>query len=329
MSMILRPALLLFVLVLPACGKPETKTTADQGSSPAPAAAPAGQQPTAPLALDYGLAPLPAMVELPPFTEIEQGIEKAVVDLGVSTGKAGESDRLHIIRPTNRQGNQSMPCVFLAAAGATVFTGMGIADGDDAELIPYAKAGFVAIGYETDGEWADELVTGLTNGFAKYRKSQAGLINARNAIDYSLKSLPEIDPKRIYAVGHSSAGRQAFLLAAIDPRIKACVSFNGVLDVIADVQQGPQEAFRFLPGDALQFLSASSPRSWESKISCPVLLFHTTDDQVVSVERAKTAAARLQGLGKQVKLVTMPGNHYEPMINRGIPVAIEWLQGLP
>ncbi len=60
-----------------------------------------------------------------------------------------------------------------------------------------------------------------------------------------------------------------------------------------------------------------------------MLIFHTTDDQMVSVERARAAAERLKGLGKQVKLVTMPGDHYGPMINRGIPLAIEWLQGLP
>ncbi len=248
-----RLALLLLLLTIPGCGKPEGKKTANSVPMPASAADSAGQQAAEQPGIDYDLAPLQTLVALPAFTEIERGIEKAVVDLGVPMGTAGESDRLHIIRPTNRQGDQSMPCIFLAAAGATVFTGMGIADGDDAELIPYAQAGFVAIGYETDGEWADELVTGLTNGFAKYRRSQAGLINARNAIDYALKSLPEIDAKQIYAVGHSSSGRQAFLLAAIDPRIKACVSFNGVLDVVGDVEGEQQEVLRYLPGNAMEF----------------------------------------------------------------------------
>ena len=43
--------------------------------------------------------------------------------------------------------------------------------------------------------------------------AQAGLVNARNALEFVLARVPEVDPKRIYAAGHSSAGTLALLFA--------------------------------------------------------------------------------------------------------------------
>lgn len=48
------------------------------------------------------------------------------------------------------------------------------------------------------------------------------LWNSVRVLDYML-SLPGVDPQRVAITGESGGGTQAFLLAAIDPRISACI----------------------------------------------------------------------------------------------------------
>ena len=70
-----------------------------------------------------------------------------------------------------------------------------------------------------------------------------------------------------------------------------------------------------------------SPRTRESNIACPVFLFHARDDETVNVSQTTALADRLKTLGKPVTLdLTEEGGHYQPMLDIGIPHAIEWLK---
>ena len=56
---------------------------------------------------------------------------------------------------------------------------------------------------------------------------QAGLANARTALEFALAKVPKLDAKRIYVAGHSSAATLALLFASHEPRIKACAAWEG------------------------------------------------------------------------------------------------------
>lgn len=277
--------------------------------------------------INYAAAPVSEFEALPTFVEVLPGVQKGIAEVGVESGP-GSADKLYIFRPANASEG-SLPCVFVAAAGATAFSGMNIAEGDVPELLPYAEAGFVVVGYETDGELNGESLLAVRRAFYTYRASQAGLVNARNAIDYALKNLPEIDPERLYTAGHSSAGGQALLLAAHEPRIRGCVAFNSVTDNEKWLAEDYGALVSALPRGGDECLRQWSPRTHEALINCPVLLFHSEADQNVDASQSKDAARRMKQLGKDVKLVVVPrGDHYNSMIVEGIPAAVTWLKTL-
>lgn len=71
----------------------------------------------------------------------------------------------------------------------------------------------------------------------------------------------------------------------------------------------------------------SFPKTHEARLNCPVFLFHADDDSNVPCADSRACEQRLKSLGKNVTLVTVPtGNHYQSMIDQGIPRAIEWLK---
>jgi acetyl esterase/lipase len=76
------------------------------------------------------------------------------------------------------------------------------------------------------------------------------------------------------------------------------------------------------------FTIRSSPRTHEEHLKCPVWLFHALDDTVVPASQSQQAEKRLKQAGKEVTLLTVPrGNHYNSMIQQGIPTAITWIRG--
>jgi len=63
------------------------------------------------------------------------------------------------------------------------------------------------------------------------RARRAGLSDVESVLAFIEQSLPQVDPRRIAAVGHSSAGTLALLAAESNPEIKACVAFAPCVDV--------------------------------------------------------------------------------------------------
>ena len=86
-----------------------------------------------------------------------------------------------------------------------------------------AQRGYVALapdypnfgGYEFDP---------YARGYAS--ATMKGIVNHRRAIDL-LQSLPEVDPQRIGAIGHSLGGHNSLFLAAFDDRVKVVVTSCG------------------------------------------------------------------------------------------------------
>jgi dienelactone hydrolase len=92
------------------------------------------------------------------------------------------------------------------------------------------------------------------------------LFDAVRATD-ALAALPEVDPSRIGAIGHSLGAKEALYLAAFDPRIRAAVFSEGGLALADSNWEAPWylgDAIR-RPGFALdhaQLLSLVAPRAF-------------------------------------------------------------------
>ena len=108
--------------------------------------------------------------------------------------------------------------------------------------------------------------------------AQAGLINTRVAIEYATTRVPAIDPRRLYAVGHSSAATLALLVAENEPRIAACVAFAPAVDLTLQYQPPAQKELAQLIPAAGEFFTRFNPRANEADIDCPVFLFYADDD---------------------------------------------------
>jgi dipeptidyl aminopeptidase/acylaminoacyl peptidase len=198
------------------------------------------------------------------------------------------------------------------------------------EHLPWVRAGFAVLAYELNGKLPGRNNTNeaaLRLAISQFLAAEAGLVNAKAALDYLAAKVPEVDPERVYSVGHSSAGTMSLLLAENDFRIKACVAFAPCVDVAKRV--GPaavQQLSAAVPG-AADFFSRYNPISNEARLVCPVLLFHARDDSNVPVNESIDCDGRLRAAGKSVTLELVPnGDHYDSMIQEGIPRAIVWLR---
>ena len=86
-----------------------------------------------------------------------------------------------------------------------------------------AQRGYVTLAPDYPN-FGDYVFDPYENGYAS--ATMKGIANHRRALDL-LQSLPEVDPARLGAVGHSLGGHNALFVAAFDPRVKAVVSSCG------------------------------------------------------------------------------------------------------
>ncbi len=297
--------------------------------------------------------PLPYFPDLGPGQTLEPGVVRHEVPLGYNplydglaphpspfrptmpprSTRPGHSGKLWVYLPSGDHEPQSLPCILIAGAGTNLMTGMALGEGDVPEHLPWVRAGFAVVAYELDGMLPnrdDPTDAELKAAMQAFYAARAGLINAKIAIEYALRKVPQVDPKRMYAVGHSSAGTMALLFAEHEPRLAGCVAFAPVADTEASLDGLAVRIFSLAVPGLRTNIARYSPRNHEIQLRCPVLLFHAEDDGNVPVEESRKCAARLQALRKTVTLQTVPtGDHYDSMIDQGVPLAIRWVQNRP
>jgi dienelactone hydrolase len=269
-----------------------------------------------------------------PLGTEEGNVVVHTISLGPTGGyynPPGHGGAMYLYLPPGQHPPGSLPCVLITGAGTNLlygyeFGGDPSETGDAEEFLPYAKAGMAVLAYELDGPTDDGTHT-EAEGYMQFCASCAGLVNARNALEYVLAKVPEVNPKQIFVAGHSSAATTALLFAEHETRLAGCVAYAPCSDLS---DRFPGFLIRMLqlemPGLA-DFIVQSSPRTHESRLSCPLFLFHAEDDSNVSVEESKGFAKRLQAVGKDVTLKTVPtGDHYDSMIEEGIPAGIAWIK---
>jgi dienelactone hydrolase len=124
----------------------------------------------------------------------------------------------------------------------------------------------------------------------------------RRAIDY-LATRKEIDSARIGAVGYSMGGTQTYLLAGVEPRIKAAVAVAA-----------PAERSKWSPVAPQNFARAIGER--------PLLAIMGRADEMCSPEHARARQALLGGPGREV--VFFDAGHKLPADY--VPPAVAWLK---
>ena len=274
---------------------------------------------------------LPNFPDPGPGREIEPGITFHEITLGPPRppfgSTPGHSGKLWLYLPSGEHPARSLPCILIAGAGSNLITGMGLGDGDRPEHLPYVRAGFAVLAFELDGALEDRRNVNekdLGESMFRFLNARAGLVNAHIALEYAFAKVPQVDPSRISAAGHSSAGTLAVLFAEHEPRLKACVAFAPALDL--EKRFGPRAVAQLRRAGAGDLAVRYSPGNGVDKLNVPLFLFHAKDDSNVPVEESEAFAGRLKAKGKPVSLDIVPsGNHYDSMINEGIPHAIAWL----
>ncbi|WP_182871149.1 alpha/beta hydrolase family protein [Rhodopirellula sp. JC639] len=229
---------------------------------------------------------------------------------------------------SGRTEKRGRPCVFVGAAGATSMTGVAMSEREVLQYYPLVQSGFVVVGYGTDGDLPEDANDRVyIDAYHRFRKSMAGLVNARNAIEYAIAELPQVDGTRLYCLGHSSAAKLALLLATHEPRIRGCVSLAGFSDILATCSVDAAEFYDSELNDWRAFARKASPRTHESNLNCPTYLFHSQQDLIVPSSRSSLLANRLSAAGTPVRLqLVESGDHFSAVSH--VRTAAEWLKSV-
>lgn len=282
---------------------------------------------TASQPLDNASIPLPPLPEPGPAAMIAPGVMRSEVVWGNGTGigqPPGADSRLWVYLPASATEPGSLPCVLITAAGSTMLEGMDLGAGDQPEHLPYVQAGFAVVAFELDGASGDG---DEVQRYTAFRAANAGLVNARNALEYTLSKVPQVNPRQIFSAGHSSAASLALLFAEHEPRLAGCVAYAPCIDLKARMPAVLVRGMGSAMPHLAEFIVQSSPRTHEQRLSCPVMIFHAADDTNVPVATSREFVQRMQAAGKDVTLKEVPsGEHYDSMIEQGIPAGIAWMK---
>lgn len=265
-----------------------------------------------------GSAPAPPLAPLYPAMEKHSDSHVVIVD--APTGR-----RVVIYPPIGVAKPKGL--MVIGAAGSNLVSGMALGEGDRPEHLPFARAGYAVAAYDVTGPMppGDVVDASLVReAIDAFVARNAGVDDGRDAIDAGLKEFPDA-AGNVIAVGHSSAGTLALSLAAQDDRVKRCIAFAPVTDVLAFF--GPQRMESIEKTPALRdTVARNAPVSLVAKLKKPVFLFSAQDDSVVPTASVTAFAAKLSENGTPVELKVVPsGEHHDSMIRQGHPLALAWL----
>ena len=247
---------------------------------------------------------------------------------------AGLPMAIRLYLPTGPHGPGSLPCVIIAPAGSGFIHGMVLAESDTPESLPYVRAGFAVVAYELSGNLekheGQKTTYGMMRGPVKqFMAADGGCANARNAVNFVLASVPEVDPARLFAAGHSSAATMALNAVASDHRFRAVAAYAPRCDVLAVFSSEVAKYDKVIPGTSA-LMERVSPIRHIDQITCPVLLFHADDDSLVPTSDNQAFADTMKSAGRQIEFKRVPnGDHYDSMIREGIPAGIAFFQARP
>lgn len=258
-----------------------------------------------------------------------QGVRISEIKLN-GGNRPGQQMTLRVYLPKGNHVDNSLACVLVGPAGSPLITGNSI-DGSDYhdESLPYAEAGAVAITFSLDGPFGTNgMNENIKSAYTQFRDAAAGMVNCRNAFEYAIQKIPAVDPQKIVIAGHSSAGSLALLYSVHEPRLAGSIAYCSAADVETRIDEILDETkIQWMLPRIEQFKQKSAPMNHIAKTTCPVFLFHARDDSNCPYSDSTRYHEMLQNGGKEseIKLVDF-GDHYQSMIDEGIPSGIEWMR---
>ena len=245
---------------------------------------------------------------------------------------AGGKMRFRVYLPPDIDPASPVPCILVPPAGSNLLTGMEIDPYDlspNPEHEPYVKAGFAVVTFSLDGRLLRREQASayeLKLAYKEFKKSKAGLVNCIHAFLETQAVIPGIDKDNIFIAGHSSAGTLSLLFAEHYPQIKGCLAYAASVDLKKSMADFLPEIKPLIP-DVEEFLRLSSPQTHIKNLKCPVFIFHSRGDQVTSFQNSYQFASQLTAQGTNVEFVAGDGSdHYQTMIDEGLPKGIEWIK---
>lgn len=271
--------------------------------------------------------PLPGTNSTFQFLQIKQG------------SGPGQSMQFRVYLPATQYAPGSIPCVLLAPAGTNLLHGNPLDAGDyHDEALPYCEAGMAVVCFSLDGEMTADPSAGdyayglaLATAYRQFTAAKAGVVNARNALEFALTKMPQVDTKRIYIAGHSSAATVSLLTAAHDERLAGAIAFAPITDLNKRLGElaAEESVRRILPG-LRTYLRTGSPITYADKYKCPLFVFHARDDSNELFQNTEMFAAMVKAHSAKIQFaIVNSGDHYDSMIEAGIPQAIQWIQSGP
>jgi dipeptidyl aminopeptidase/acylaminoacyl peptidase len=195
----------------------------------------------------------------------------------------------------------------------------------------------ITVSFDIDGPMPSNIspaagaafMRSLSNAYERFVAADAGVENGKMAIDFVLERLPMADPKKLIVWGHSSAATLALLLASKDSRIGKCIAMAPATDLntrLGDVLEQEPAMEKVLP-NLKKYLVSGSPITHVSLLKCPVFIAHAKNDDNVPFEDTKKYVDSLRKQGGKITFVEFETEgHYDPLLQAGIPKAIEWLK---
>ena len=326
-------AAVLFVLMRPETGL----QPAEQPSSPTTAA---NDGWTPAKALELALLPILPKLQYPRM--VEGTIKVYTVDLSQvneDTQLPGHAMKLRIFLPPGEHADATLGCVIVAPAGTKLMEGIDLDRPDYLdETLPYVRdAGMVVVQYSLDNDGKvnqqqtyNKRLLQQQKNYHRFKQAGSGVVNGRNAIEFVLSKIPQVDPNRIYCAGRGSAGTLALLLAENDARIAACIAYAPISDLQMRMRDLSADADAAKAFPSLQnFLKQSSPIENVANIRCPVFLFNAIDDSNVPYPNTKRFFEFAKDANVDITFRSaQAGDHYDSIIDEGIPAGVAWLRSI-
>lgn len=197
------------ILMLSSAGCGRSKRTVSAGTSVVTAGSPTS------------VPDLPPPPELPPAKPVGAGVLLHEVSLR-HTGLG----KLWIYLP-EQASRKPLSCILIPPAGNAGCVPLDLNESDRPEHLPYVRAGFAVVAFALGNCQSTRKLSDaeFLKGAKDYMNLEAGLVNARYALDYLEKRVPAIDSDRVYIAGHSSAATNALCIAAREPRLRGCIAY--------------------------------------------------------------------------------------------------------
>ena len=243
---------------------------------------------------------------------------------------------LNIFIPEGEHAEQSLPVMFEAPSGTNLLHGADVGLPRVAtEILPFTDEGMITVTFSLDGPIPDDVqptslryTTVLNRAYREFMKSDAGVANGQQAIDYVLEKLPAADPKRLYIWGHSSSATLALLMASKDTRIAKCIALAPITDLDARLGEllTEKSMTQILP-NLPDYLKSGSPLTYVRQLKCPVFVAHAQDDDNEPFKNTQAYAEALRQAGGNLTFEQLAsGGHYQELLKTSIPKAVEWVK---